>query len=189
MRQARPVSIVNYMNKKPYPYMRYHLTACFALLLFYIAALPAQDSTQELSIRIRQTLFPEDFTEKELRVYQIERGSVEILIEGFDDTEAEVSVQQPLTAESQRRLTRTIEDQRIMSSYIDCRVFEQSKEIRLKTELMITYKGQTKVCYSFDKSFSGPLRDLIAAINQMLPKEEYYVEMPERNAKLGDWEH
>lgn len=105
--------------------MRY-LTACFAFLFINFAALPAQDSTRELSIHIRQTLFPEDFTEKELRIYRIERGAIKVLLEGFDDPEAEVSIQQPLTAEAEQMLIRTIEDKRIMSNYINCRVFEQS---------------------------------------------------------------
>jgi hypothetical protein len=160
------------------------------LCLLFGASLNAQEQTaeqhDELTIKIRQTVFPNDFTKQQLRVYRLEKGRLQILIEDFNEPEAEVSLQQELAKESLDLLQQTIERERIMSSYIDCRVYTPASDTRLKTEIMIRYKGQSKVCYSFDKRFSNALRDLLMALNQIIPVEEHHVEVPRDNLKIMD---
>lgn len=160
------------------------------LCLLFGVSLNAQEQAAEqqgeLTIKIRQTVFPEDFTKQQLRVYRLEKGQLQILIEGFDDPEAEVSLLQKLTPESLDLLRQTIERNRVMSNYIDCRVYTPASDTRLKTEMMISYQGQRKVCYSFDKGFSNALRDLLMALNQVIPVGEHQVKVPRDNLKIMD---
>lgn len=162
-------------------FMRYFISVFLFLALFVFlpaASFGQAPSMDSLTIKIRQTVFPEDFTREQLRVYRLEAGRLQILIEGYDDPEAEVSVEQALTEESMELLQRTIEQNRIMSNYIDCRVYTPASDTRLKTEMMIRYQGQSKVCYSFDQGFSNELSDLLSALNQIIPEQGYRINIP-----------
>lgn len=166
----------------------------FYCFLFFLAAFSVRSNAQEradtqregLIIKIRQTVFPENFTKKQLRVYRLEKGRLHILIEGFNDPEAEINIKQKLTEESMELLRQAIERGRIMSNFIDCRVYTPASDTRLKTEMIVVYRGETKICYSFDKGFSNELNDLLAALNQIIPEEEYRVEIPRDNLNWLD---
>jgi len=172
--------------------MRYFIFVFLFSALWLVVSVPLHGqaiTTDSLTIKIRQTVFPEDFTKEQLRVYRLEKGRLQILIEGYDDPEAEVSIAQEITADNLELLRQTIEQNRIMSSYIDCQVYTPASDTRLKTEMMIRYQGQSKVCYSFDKGFSHELQDLLTALNQIIPNQELHIEIPRDNLKLMEKQH
>lgn len=167
--------------------MRYFISVFLFSAFWLLALVPLYGQTtvtDSLTIKIRQTVFPENFTKEQLRVYRLENGRLQILIEGYDDPEAEVSIEQEVTSDNLALLRQTIEQNRIMSNYIDCRVYTPASDTRLKTEMIVRYQGQSKVCYSFDQGFSNELQDLLTALNQTIPDQAYHIEIPRDNLKL-----
>lgn len=54
----------------------------------------------------------------------------------------------------------------------------------LKTELKIQYKGETKVCYSYDKPFVPALQQVLQKLNTCIPEPDSRIILPGRTPKL-----
>lgn len=135
-------------------------------------------------LEIRQTVQPEEFPRKELRVYRLHGQSLAIVIEGFDDPEAEASVEQVLSKACYNELVKEAERNRLMAVGTNCVAYTPVARPRLKTELKIQYKGETKVCYSYDKPFAPALQQVLQKLNSCIPNRAHKVILPGRTLRL-----
>ncbi len=135
-------------------------------------------------LEIRQTVEPEEFPQRQLRVYRMQGEALTILIEGFDDPEAEVSVNQVLSKTCYNEIVKEAERNRLMAVGTDCVAYTPVARPALKTELKIQYKGETKVCYSFDKPFVPALQQVLQKLNTCIPNQDHKVILPQRSPKI-----
>lgn len=135
-------------------------------------------------LEIRQTVEPQEFPRQQLRVYRMQGESLTIVIEGFDDPEAETAINYTLSKACYNDIVQEAERNRLMSVGTDCVAYTPVARPMLKTELKIDYKGKTKVCYSFDKPFAPALQQVLQKLNTCIPNQDHQLIMPQRTPQL-----
>jgi hypothetical protein len=166
--------------------MKYCCTVLIALFLassfLYGQAEPPLSGV--FYLEIRQTVQPEEFPRQQLRIYRMQGEALTIVIEGFDDPEAEAAVNYTLSKACYNDIVREAERNRLMSVGTDCVAYTPVARPMLKTELKIDYKGKTKVCYSFDKPFAPALQQVLQKLNNCIPNQDHQLIMPQRTPQL-----
>jgi len=124
--------------------MKYFCTVLIAL--FLASSLLYGQAEPPLSgvfyLEIRQTVQPEEFPRQQLRIYRMQGEALTIVIEGFDDPEAEVSVNQVLSKTCYNEIVQEAERNRLMEVGTACVAYTPVARPTLKTELKIQYKGE-----------------------------------------------
>lgn len=183
MRRARLVFTQNRIMTK------WLLFIAFAFLMAVPAR--AQDAPPlpgVFYLEIRQIVQPEEFPRKSLRVYRLQGQSFQLLIEGFNDPEAEASVEHVLSKVCYNDILQEAERNRLMELGTDCQVYTPVARPKLRTELEIQYKGETKICYSFDKPFGPAIEGVLQAINKCIPHPNHRIIIPRRTPQLEPYQ-
>jgi hypothetical protein len=166
--------------------MKYCCTVLIALFVASFSLFSQEDPPLPgvFYLEIRQTVEPEEFPQRQLRVYRMQGEALTILIEGFDDPEAEVSVNRVLSKTCYNEILQEAERNRLMAVGTDCVAYTPVARPSLKTELKIQYKGETKVCYSYDKPFVPALQQVLQKLNTCIPNQDHKVILPQRSPQL-----
>lgn len=162
--------------------MKYLLSFLTTFLFLYTEASAQEEPPLPgvFYLEIRQTVQPEEFPRQQLRVYRLRGQSLILIIEGFDDPETEASVEHVLSKECYDEIVNEAERNRLMDIGVDCVSYVPKARPKLKTELKIEYKGETKVCYSMDKPFKPALQRVLHKVNLCIPVEAHKIILPQR---------
>ncbi len=158
-----------------------------ALGFFSLFTMQAQDEPEprpELQIEIRQSQFHDDFTKRELRNYRLIGRKFTLIVEKFDDPEAEVAFDKVLDGATLFQLKQLIERNRVMDTEFGCEMISRDTRTKLKTEIRIFYEGNEVSCYSFDQPFARQIEEVLKAINEIMPMEKYKLAIPSLNPRI-----